>query len=190
MALSLPMLADSDLFTLVVFMFFAILSGISSWLQKRRESKEAEHEAEWGEPDDEGAPVPASPAEAAQEESPLERELRRLLMGDQPAPPPPPEAVMESSEAAAIEENVAAEHSALLETAQSAYAEASYLGDAMAEHMAEIDARTKHPIATPVPLKRRDNSTIRAVRTQLQHPSTARQAILASIILAPPPGLR
>ena len=29
MALSLPMLADSDLFTLVVFMFFAILSGVA-----------------------------------------------------------------------------------------------------------------------------------------------------------------
>lgn len=186
-----PMLADSDLFTLIIFVFFALLSGVSSWLQKRREAKEADHEAEWGEPDDEGAPQPSTNREA--EGSPLERELRRLLMGGEPPAPGMAESASSPAEVETEPTLMAAgtgDGLASLKAARRTYEEASHLGDTMAEHMAEVDARTEHPIPTPIPTTRRSNFAVRAARAQLLHPATARQAIIASVILAPPLGLQ
>ena len=73
------------------------------------------------------------------------------------------------------------------------YHQASQLHEAVAARMRHVDAQMeKHgkPLLAPVPLiGRAVNADAQAVVTLLRRPATARQALLASFVLAPPKAL-
>lgn len=128
-----------------------------------------------------------------------------------PAPPPLPETVSRESEGI-DEEGIASRESsspwqdtsldsqpaptkplAHLEHNTQAYQRASQLHETVAAHLRRVDEQTeKHgkPLAAPRLLRRDTGSAdARAVVALLRRPSTARQALLASFVLAPPKAL-
>ena len=74
-----------------------------------------------------------------------------------------------------------------------AYHRATHLHETVAARMRHVDEQTeKHgkPLHAPVPLARGINTDARAVVALLRQPATARQALLASFVLAPPKALQ
>lgn len=82
---------------------------------------------------------------------------------------------------------------ATLDHSTHAYQRAAHLHQAVAAHMQRVDDQTeKHgrPLAAPRLIRRDAGSAdARAVVALLRRPSTARQALLASFVLAPPKAL-
>lgn len=128
-----------------------------------------------------------------------------------PSPPPLPEKVSRESEGV-DEESLASRESsspwqdtsldsqpaptkplAHLEHTTQAYQRATHLHETVAAHLRRVDEQTeKHgkPLTAPRLLRRDTGSAdARAVVALLRRPSTARQALLASFVLAPPKAL-
>lgn len=128
-----------------------------------------------------------------------------------PTPPPLPEAVSRESEGV-DEESIASRESsspwqetsydslpeptkplASLEHNTQAYQRATQLHETVAAHMRRVDELTeKHgkPLTVPRPARRDGGSAdARAVVSLLRQPASARQALLASFVLAPPKAL-
>jgi len=81
---------------------------------------------------------------------------------------------------------------ASLEHHTQAYQRATQLHETVAARMRHVDEQTeKHgkPLFAPVPIGRAINADAQAVVTLLRRPATARQALLASFVLAPPKAL-
>ncbi|MFM8471832.1 MAG: hypothetical protein ACKODH_18035 [Limisphaerales bacterium] len=73
-----------------------------------------------------------------------------------------------------------------------AYQRATQLHETIAAHLRRVDEQTeKHgqPLHAPTPAPRAINPEARAVVALLRRPGTARQALLASFVLAPPKAL-
>lgn len=82
---------------------------------------------------------------------------------------------------------------ATLEHSTHAYQRASQLHETVATHLQRVDEQTeKHGkplVATVIPRRAAVTADARAVVALLRHPATARQAMLASLVLAPPKGM-
>jgi hypothetical protein len=79
---------------------------------------------------------------------------------------------------------------ATLQQSAAAYVRASKLEEQAAARMREVTARTEQPVpAQPAPRRPARTPEAMSVVHQLRHPRTARQAILASLIFAPPKAL-
>lgn len=128
-----------------------------------------------------------------------------------PSPPPVPQTVSRESEGIDEESLPSRESSspwrdtsldsqpaptkqlAQLEQTTQAYQRATQLHETVAAHMRRVDDQTeKHgkPLASPRLIRREVGSAdARAVVALLRRPATARQALLASFVLAPPKAL-
>lgn len=143
-----------------------------------------------------------------------ERELRRLLQGDAPtaAPPPPPPLVREEPAPAprpapppvvrpvkpppmrfpvpaVVERRESGPASTILVEASSAYQKAQQLHKSVADRLREVDQAIElHKAGAPAHT-RAVPPDVRSALSMLQNPKTVRQAIIASLILAPPKAL-
>ena len=185
------MLAAFDDWGILIFVIIAILSNLFGGKKKQQE------EEPW-EPEEQPLPQPGGTSSPSN----LEEELRRLLSGgsgqQQPAPPveeplppvleePPvlqsasptpephwePEPVVETASPLPLRE------------AKEAYQQASHLHKAVAERMERV--HTHH--AAPAASTDAAPGELREVITMVRQPKTARQAIVASVILGSPKGL-
>lgn len=124
-----------------------------------------------------------------------------------PAPPPLPETVSRESQGL-DEESIASREAsspwseksydslpeptkplATLEQSTHTYQRLAQFHENVAAHMHRVDAQLeKHgqPLRAPTPASRAVNADARAVVALLRRPATARQALLASFVLAPP----
>lgn len=128
-----------------------------------------------------------------------------------PPPPPVPEPIARESEIPP-EENLASRESsspwsntsydslpeptkplATFEESTQAYQRVAHFHENVAAHMHRAGAQVEkhgHPVVAAKPARRVTSSAdARAVVAQLSQPATARQAVIASLILAPPKGL-
>ena len=163
-------------------------------------------------------PAPPPLTQSSIPTSSWEEELRRLLSGQTPTTKPPPAApapvrpVIVSAPVASppavakrsptpppvrvirphIEEATEAPAVSLakLEESAGAYQRASQLHEAVGEHLRQVDAMTERHVAT-MPLTRRHGISpdVANFVSLLRRPNTARQAIVASMILGPPKAL-
>jgi hypothetical protein len=79
------------------------------------------------------------------------------------------------------------EQSGSLAESTSAYQQASRLDQQVAVHMHDVTSR---PVLSTAAVRRALGSTeINQTRAWFRQPATARQAIIAAVILGPPPGL-
>ncbi len=216
-----------------VMLAIVIISAISSWFQKRKQT--GEQAEPWGGEDE--SPRPTDPKAAARDPNqPLnwEEELKRLLEGQPPidstasTPPPPPlpspvsrrdlpppplprsisrESLPTDYERTPSRESAATPWQdvsldslppptkalATLEQSTLAYQRAAQLHENVAAHMRRVDDQTeKHgkPLAAPLLVRQEIGSAdARAVLALLRQPATARQAMLATFLLAPPKAL-
>lgn len=198
--------------SLVALVVILLLSGLSNWLRQRKQLPGEPGDAE-------GPPPPLrplrrdrGPAESAPAEPPfdLERELRRLF-GEEPQPPPPPPPIVVPAPAppsppplapeaetweARESESAPVRLPAALAEAEAAYQRASALDELAQAKIEAARARAeaakalagRQPAAT-VARWRTGAPEVEAVRAALQSPRTARQAVLAAIILGPPKAL-
>ena len=209
--------------TIIFLIIFAVLSGVSSWVQKRRQAQ-AEREAQ-GNLEPPQAPRPsevprrqpgpvATPAPSPALPQSWEVVLRRLLEGQTTSPPPPlvvpgnaPKAPGRSPTPAAprtaqrhrpapvpvaeLEEGAEASPAlARLDQSAQAYDRAKALHESVAEQLRRVDSRTEHPIPGGPPVPRQGGrAEIASARRLIQHPGSARQAIIATTLLGPPRAL-
>ena len=172
------MLAAFDDWGILIFVIIAILSNLFGGKKKKEE------EQPW-EPEEQPSPQPG-----AAKPSSLEEELRRLLSGgsgQQPAPPveePLPPVLQPASPIPEPqwEPEPVVETALPLHEAKEAYQQASHLHEAVAKKM-----HTHH--AAPVATTEAVSGELREVITMVRQPKTARQAIVASVILGSPKGL-
>lgn len=136
------------------------------------------------------APPPPPPVIVRETPPPPPPPVRPIAPVPAPAPTPPPlfrpapaPASLEQAEAPAFE-------LAPLSESNQAYARAAQLSEQVAARIAQAYVRTERPIAAG-PVQRGGSVTpeVAALFAQLRHPRTARQAILASVVLGPPRGL-
>lgn len=199
----MPLLAESWE-SLIAFVVILLLSGLGNWLRQRK----APPPESWTEEEETPSPRPGRSRPEFEESRPtppafdLERELRRMLGEEPPAPPPPPPVIV----AAPMETRpplrppaptLVAEdleprpapgfELAALTEAQAAYQRASTI-DANAQALLEAaKARAAQHRVGPISHPRGGHAPeVAAVLAALRSPRTARQAILASIILGPP----
>jgi len=206
--------------SLLIFLVFIVISGLSTWLQKRRQAGETQGEWDPGEdpahtpPRRQEAPQPPPVGPRRPLPAPLqnwEEELRRLLGGDQSQPPesppeaaPPPLPTRSSLPQPAplpahSERTVASPHrhvetagprASRLEDSEQAYRRARQQQAEAAARLREAQAKTARHQAThreTIPAVR--GGDILAARGLLSKPSSARQAVIASVILGQPKGL-
>lgn len=209
MALALVHLfASIDSF--IIMLALGIGSALVEWWQRKRQSGQAEKP---------GAPPPPSETAPRPTAMPgdWEEELRRLLQGESPqptAPPPPtppprahqPEpapappplvARLEPARTArppreSVDEAAPAPTADLahLTESASAYRRASSLEELAQAQIHTATARTEHPVSFAPPSHRNEPvPEVAQVLQALQHPHTARQAMVGAIILGPPRGL-
>jgi len=190
--------------SLIVFLLFILLTGASSWLQRKR----GEGEKGGGEP----SPGPQPGKGRALD---WEEELRRLL-GEEPAPPPSPPPPIQPAPAEArrppptpkapsqpppappahqVKAPQAPEIS--FQASGAAHERAIAIKGAVSKRMERVrqQVRGQGPPATaPLPAESAparggpDPAVAELVR-RLRHPSTARQAVVAAMILQPPKAL-
>lgn len=203
--------------SLLIFLVFIVISGLSTWLQKRRQAGE---QSEWAPGEDPSrtpprpgmpAPPPASPRRPMP--APLqdwEEELRRLLQGDRYQPPePPPEALpprlpagappparpipRPSPAASAAPPPVSRRREAAvprLEDSEQAYRRARQQQAEAAVRLREAQAKTaRHQAAYAMTSHHVRSDDIRAARALLSRPNLARRVIIASVVLGQPKGL-
>ena len=209
------MIAASGLESLLIFLVFIILSGVSTWLQKKRQSEE--EPPEWL-PPEEGRRMPPRPdsAEPAGPRRPRpaaleswEEELRRLLQGEPPRAPAPPPLPVPSTEGPASGplrrsgqdsaparvpsgwgERPVEGASGRLEDSARAYRQARALQEEAAERLRKAQAKTAaHQRGYGLIRRVSGREDIRAARALLASPRSARQAIIASVVLGTPRGL-
>lgn len=181
------MLAGFDDWGILIFVIIAVLSNLFGGKKKQQE------EEPWG-PEEQPSPQPGTSSP-----SNLEEELRRLLSGgssqqpaapvEEPLPPvleEPP--VLQSATPTTEpqwEPEPVVETASPLHEAKDAYQQASHLHDDVAEQM-----KQKHtPHAAPAASTDAASSELREVITMVRQPKTARQAVVASVILGSPKGL-
>ena len=171
------MLAGFDDWGIVIFVIIAILSNLFGKKKKKEEEQSGEQ---------------PPPQPEASKPSSLEEELRRLLSGgsgQQPSTPVeetlPPVLQSESPPTEPQwEPEPVVETASPLNEAKEAYQQASQLHEAVAERMKQV--HTSHaPTATVDAV----SGELREVITMVRQPKTARQAIVASVILGSPKGL-
>ena len=186
-AYSGSMLAALEDMGWLIFVIIAILSQLFGGKKKQEEEQPLES----------GEQPP--PQQGASKPSNLEEELRRLLSGgsdQQPMPPveEPPELVAPPVIQSASptpepewEPEPVVETATPLHEAKEAYQQASQLHESVAERMKQV--HTHH--AAPVAITDTDATSVelREVITMVRQPKTARQAIVASVILGSPKGL-
>jgi type IV secretory pathway VirB10-like protein len=174
------LLAAFDDWGILIFVIIAILSNLFG-------SKKKQQEEEPWEPEEQSPPQPeASPSN-------LEEELRRLLSGGsdkQPAPPveePLPPVLQSASPAPEPqwEPEPVVETTSPLHEAREAYQQASQLHESVAERMEQVHTHSAAPAASTDAA----SGELREVITMVRQPKTARQAIVASVILGSPKGL-
>lgn len=194
--------------SLLIFLVFIVLSALSTWMQKRQQAEDDTADrlpGEPGRPQRPASPPSGQPGPRRPTPSPLqdwEGELRRLLQGERPpspqAPPPPappPLAVppvrprpagfpqVGSSELGGERD----ERVTRLEDSQQAFRKAQKLQAEAAKQLRAAQAKTalhRRPYAlAEIPS---GESDIRAARALLSNPWSARQAIIASVVLGPP----
>lgn len=199
----MPLFAESWE-SLIAFVVILLLSGLGNWLRQRK----APPPEPWTDEEEAPSPRPARPRPEFEESQPtppafdLERELRRMLGEQPPAPPPPPPVIVtapletrpppRAPAPAVVPEDLEQRPApsfelAALAEAQAAYQRASAI-DANAQAMLEAaKARAAlHRVSLVSPQRAGHAPEIAAVLAALRSPRTARQAILASIILGPP----
>lgn len=208
----MPLLANSWE-SLIAFVVILLLSGISSWLRQRKAPppERLEEEPERPAPIPPWARRPGTPEEtpSRQPEFDLERELRRLFGEEEVKPPPPPVVVVTPREApppppppppplqpASPAPPAPSRESSPLAQAELAYQRASGVdAEALARleaARARVEAEKALAAARHAALPIRPSGRtpeVEAVLASLRSPLTARQAVLASIILGPPKAL-
>ena len=179
------MQAGLDDMGFLIFVIIAIL--VQLFGKKKKEEEEQPRELEERQPPQAGASKPSS----------LEEELRRLLSGgsdQQPASPveEPPELVAPPVIQPASptpepewEPEPVVETATPLHEAKEAYQQAGQLHEVVAERMKQVHTHHAASVATT------DATSVelREVITMVRQPKTARQAIVASVILGSPKGL-
>lgn len=197
---TMPFLAAKfeGLENLLIFLVFILISGISTWLQKKRAAEEDGGAMPGGDVADRPG-QPLSPRRAVPPQlKNWEEELRRLLEGDRyeepvvqppklerrsPAPPPLVVGEVGSSEGPRVSR---------LEESDQAYRRAQQLQREAAARLKVAQAKTaQHQAKLPysVHARRRGKGTISRARELVSNPGSARQAIIASVVLGPPKGL-
>ena len=178
------MLAAWDDMGWIIFVIIAILSSLFGGKKKKEEGQPRELEER--QPPQVGASGPSS----------LEKELRRLLSGgsDQRPEPPveePPELVAPPviQSASPIPEpewepEPVVKTATSLHEAKEALQRASQLHEVVAERMKQVHTHHAAPVASAD-----ISGELREVITMVRQPKTARQAIVASVILGQPKGL-
>ncbi|MSU62897.1 MAG: hypothetical protein EXS31_10955 [Pedosphaera sp.] len=195
---------------LIIAVVVIAISGLSNWLQKRRQRElekpfQDESAPPLPQPGSRRAEAPSAPAKPLFD---LDEELRRLLGGEppvasqppkpviietkpapKPAPPPVPARTVREVEYTESEEPAAREMGRLPQAAQ-AYQRAESLAETIGARMNAVDPHGMHPSpaaqvsqASPVP-----PNLAQAVR-QLRNPTSIKQAILASVIIGRPKSL-
>ncbi len=195
---------------LLIAVVVIAISGLSNWLQKRRQGeleKPFENEA-----------APPAPPQGARRAAPpdapkrpvfdLDEELRRLLGGEPPiASEPPRPVVIETKPPPKItptpvpvpvarkvdytesEEPAAREMGRLPQAAQ-AHLRAESLSETISARMAAVDPHGMHPRqAAPVAWTSASPPNLTMVLKQLRHPASIKQAVLASMIIGRPKSL-
>ena len=184
-ACSGTMQAALDDMGFLIFVIIAILAQLFG--KKKKEEEEQPWESGEQPPPQQGTSGPSN----------LEEELRRLLSGgsdQQPAPPveEPPELVAPPVIQSASptpepewEPEPVVETATPLHEAKEAYQQASQLHESVAERMKQVHTHHAAPVATT------DATSVelREVIMMVRQPKTARQAIVASVILGSPKGL-
>lgn len=190
--------------TFIIFLLFVAGSAIFNWWQKRGQTED------WSQLDKPGAP-PRQPRKTDWEE-----DLRRMLEMESPAAPPPsrpPPMVQEAPtrrapaipvyqppkpppipilthvpvEAAEGEGTIVHSHRAPLVQSSAGYERASHIEESVAAHIKDVT--THHVAMTYVRRHFARSAEVEAVLTQFRSPHSARQAVMAAMILAPPKGL-
>jgi hypothetical protein len=173
------MLAALDDMGWLIFVIIAILSSLFGGKKKKEEQPWEEDEQQ-------------QPQTGKTGPSNLEEELRRMLTGGSAQEPPPPVVV---SAPPVLEpawdppkpepKPVVVKTASPLHEAQAAYEKASHLKEAVAKRMEQ--SHRHH--ATPVATTEISSAELREVIAMVRQPKTARQAIVASVILSSPKGL-
>jgi hypothetical protein len=173
------MLAALDDIGWLIFVIIAILSSLFGGKKKKEEQPLKGDEQQ---PQQPGKTGPSS----------LEEELRRMLTGGSDQEPPPPVVV---SAPPVLEpaweppkpepKPVVVKTASPLHEARATYEKASHLSEAVAQRMEQAH---RH-YATPVATEEISSAELREVIAMVRQPKTARQAIVASVILSSPKGL-
>lgn len=191
-----------------------IITALSSWMQKRAQSKRDESESEPLPPRPkappripratEPAPPPATPPPRR---SQWEEDLRRLLEGETESetaaeppvmvrrevqsPPPPAPPAPRPPGAPPVVLTAEAEGPSLnqrLAEAEAAYAKARQLHEETARRLQDVVAQTKRRVTTAERAGEPHRDTAAAIRL-LSQPQGLRQAIIAAVVLSPPKGM-
>jgi hypothetical protein len=200
----MPLFAESWE-SLIAFVVILLLSGLGNWLRQRK----APPPESWTDEEEAPSPRPGRPRPEFEESRPtppafdLERELRRMLGEEPPASPPPPPPVIVTAPVETrppprapapviVPEDLEQRPAPGFELAAVAEAQAAYQRagaiDANAQALLEAaKARAaQHRASLAGPHRDAHAPEVAAVLAALRSPRTARQAILASIILGPP----
>lgn len=172
--------------SLLVVLVIMVLSGLANLIKKLQGQP---RETSW---EDESQPSPSRPQQS------WEEELRRMLE-EKPKPVPPPLLAPTTYKpaplkppATIIREEEGPSSPALAHLTQSATAleRASMLHDRVMSHFHQVDERTElHRPVAPVAHAQKRTAEAEAAVALLRKPASARQAIIASIILGPPKAL-
>ncbi len=198
---AMPMFAAKldGLENLLIFLVFIVISGISTWLQKKRAAEE-----EGGDltPRDgsEGSGQTSAPRRAVPPAlKNWEEELRRLLEGERyqepVAEPPKLERRLPTPPPLVVPEAVSSEGPGVsrLEESDQAYRRAQQLQREAAARLKAAQAKTaQNQAKLPYSLRARGlggRGAISRARELVSNPVSARQAIIASVVLGSPKAL-
>lgn len=171
------------------YMVFSSVFGSKKKPEEEEQAWEGEEQATSA-PDQQSQPVARTEGKAPD----LERELQRLF-GVKVAEPEPVSYEEESAPEPELVSRIdlspapVSEPSPHLAAAQDAYTQASHLHERVAERMEDVDERVKdHSVGWGAREDLTSQDIADAV-AMVRRPDTARQAIIASVILAPPKAL-
>jgi hypothetical protein len=190
--------------SLIAFVVILLLSGLGNWLRQRK----APPPEQWTDEEEMPSPRPGRPRPEFEGPRPappafdLERELRRMLGEEPPAPPPPPPVIVTAPVETRLPPRAPAPtvvpedleqrpapsfELAALPEAHAAYQRASAI-DANAQALLEAAKvrAAQHRVSAAGQPRGGHAPEVAAVLAALRSPRTARQAILASIILGSP----
>jgi hypothetical protein len=183
---------------LLIFLVFIVISGISTWLQKKRAAEEG---GDWTPRDgSEGSGQPSAPRRAVPPAlKNWEEELRRLLEGERyqepVAEPPKLERRLPTPPPLVVPEAVSSEGPRVsrLEESDQAYRRAQQLQREAAARLKAAQAKTaQNQAKLPYSLRvrgRGGRGAISRARELVSNPVSARQAIIASVVLGSPKAL-
>ena len=192
---------------LLIAVVVIAISGVSNWLQKRRQRELEQPLSRESEP-----AIPPPENRQATSEAPakplfdLETELRRLLGGEPPVieqpprraieqsqsvPPPVPVLVARESEYIYTEtEEPAAREMGRLPQAARAYQRAESLQENIGARLTAVDPQApRPPQAASATYAQAPSSNLLIALKQIRNPQAARQAMIASIVIGLPKSL-